>query len=1420
MRGLTTRFHCTLETASSKQWYVSRISGTDLATCGTEEAHPCKKIDQATARAQGRDVINIDGRGSSRDPYSCEFNPELLLAAVSIHSYRTQAFVSCKVSSFRFSCNNRNNSFSSVSLERITFMNTSLYLSDCSLKLTEVYFVNSSIDVLSLDFPQGSTGKIELSGCSFYNNSGTGLRIRGDSIKLIIGNSSFSNSEMREGDSERALMVILTKSSGGQISINATNVTLSHNSCSGKACMKIGSGINGISNIKMDKGKIENNKASESVVDITGTSVVEFSAMQFRQNNGRAVSIRDGDSVKLNITNGNFTDNEIHDFHKPCDGGAVLISRFTQEALVFMSSSSFTSNTANNGGACAFSDLWLLTLDIDNCDFVRNEGWGSGGALAVGNNYTNWQEKAIINIRNSNFDRNTLYYRLYNKRSYPMYYRDFEGGGAVAFYILKMLNLTFTNNTFTDNKAEEKNAGAFRANIGTIYQDAIFLNCSFVGNSGTINSGTFQLSISDPLYSSPPRVTMNGCSFVKNTAYYAYGIGTYDIFLNQSYLTMSSCTIQNNSGGGVFLGAMDDTCDVYVENSLISDNENFKFSLLRLNELGSDASFKFSNVSILRNNCKAKSSVFHISLPHNRNSLHFQSSKFEENFCKSGVVKISVSPYLFKNRSVANVGTTVFINNTLFRGNSGVAESTLTIMDPEVIQIENSSFINNFGGNDGSHMRVQLSSSRLQIYKTNFSQSKESQVFNIHREKPYNGFLTVTSFGNMSVRESSFISDPVSYDGKALVFVKGADNVYMDHSVTVQSPLGSKLNLHNFTHWESLHFGKWLKEILITSFAMSMQPCPVGTYSIRRGTSKGLDMEHLVKCYSCPNGGNCTAALAARPNFWGYPTGDRVHFTLCPLGYCCAPHQKCLYHNASYWRSGCQGKRTGTLCGKCKKNLTEALFSANCVPVEKCHHWWYLVVIFSCTTLFGWYLIEKPPLFQKIATHLVWFFPNQRKKDFHHVDKLENDSKSGGRSSFSSDGFLKILFYFYQIASLLTTSSQGVRELLKDTVVLPIISLFDFKVYPHSKWDICPFPGLTPLSKTLFQVVTVVAVYLSILLIYLVHSGLNKLRKRSPALPSSGPYLGAVLETVLLGYSAATGTAMRLLDCVQIQHVPRWYYNAEITCLQWWQKACIVAIVLYLFPFIFALLLGSLRLHRQQMSGKLFLLACVFPLPFLLYAFVVYLTATVARPPTSQVMTSMSSSDDVEEDRNPSPRDIEESVLEVLSGPFCNQNETDQAPSKVYWESILIGRRFILILIASFVAHAFLRSVCLAVLCLAFLLHHLSQNPFVKFHANLAETVSLATLVVIAILNVGVASYYSAGIEAHGLEHKYVRGFLLAEAVLLSFIPVLTVIFLLLSLASQLVRLLMILYQVIRGLAKKSKSSQQQEQREPLIPPE
>ena len=798
--------------------------------------------------------------------------------------------------------------------------------------------------------------------------------------------------------------------------------------------------------------------------------------------------------------------------------------------------------------------------------------------------------------------------------------------------------------------------------------------------------------------------------------------------------------------------------------------------------------YQFKNVSFINNNCTTRSALFRVSMYTNHSFLLFQANKFLNNYCKSGVVKISVLPSV---QSPADVVSRVTINNTEFNGNSGVTESTLTILDVEKLDIQNSNFTNNFGGTDGSHMCVEMRTcGELIIYKTNFSQFEKSQVFHASREKPYNGFLTVTSAGNMLIRESSFVSDPLRIDGEILIFVKGAHTVAMNDSVRIQFPFSSNLLLHNFSHWEQ---GTGPRT-LITSFSLSTEPCPIGTYSIDRGSSKGFTIENHVKCLPCPPGGNCTSSLSAKHNFWGYPMGSDVHFELCPRGYCCpAVNQTCPYHNSSYLDSGCQGNRTGILCGRCKRDFSETLFTTNCLPVKDCTHWWYLIIIFICTTLFTLFLIRKPPVFEILMKNLTWFLPRHRSKD--HDDYISLDSDAKADSSSSSDGFLRILFYFYQIAGVLTASYYGVSEVLKDNIVLPVISLLDFKISVNNDWSICPFPGITPLSKTLLQLAAVTAIFLTIPAIYLLHSGLNILCKRTPVLPASGPYLGATLEILLLGYSAATGTAMKLLKCVEIQHVSRWYYDAEITCYQWWHIAAIVGIALYLVPFIFTLYFASFQLYRGQISAKIFILVCFFPLPYLLHFFIMYVVKLIARPRgchhEEDKATYLSST-------------TEHSVLEVLTAPFCKP-QGGQPSGKIHWECVLIGRRFVLIVIGSILEHAFLRSVCLTILCLFFLLHHVARNPFVQFHANLAETVSLTTLVVIAILNVGVASNYSEGTEARGVQAQYLRDFKLTEVVLLCFVPLVFAVFVSLSLVSQLVRMLIILIRAARRVDFKSK---------------
>ena len=1338
---------------------------------------------------------------------------EFQVAGLSFRSYKNRATIACKKNIVRFSCVRKNNSSITVALEGITFLNTGLQLANCALRMKNVYFFNSFFDALSINFAPRMHRKIELIGCLFQNNEANGVTVNGEKVQMEIKNTTFENNKIQ--NKYHALLNVSGQSPQSEITTNFTDINAVNNTCVGKACFVFSSGNiynSGLLTLSMKKGNFKNNQAGESVLDIRGNSNIEFKSVLFSKNKGRAINIVDGNSVEFKLMDGNFVRNNMSKVETAREGGAILVSRFKQEALVFISRSNFTSNRGQDGGAFAILDIVSKTMNvnIEHCNFVDNRAQGSGGAVIIGTKH-NWQIGGFVTIQNSNFTGNQL--NNGGEVGEETATQDPGGGGALALYVQYMGNFTLINNSFVDNIANYRSSGAVRANFFILLSETVIQRCEFLRNKGSGYSGTFELTSTAKNFSAQPRrVSIRNSTFKENKA---IGIALQDVHLYHGYVTMSFCKFEGNSAGGIFLAVPSEQCDLRVDNSALTDNKYFEFDVSIKNCSGGN--LIFTNTSITRNNCTTKSKMFRV-LMYFMNSLIFQSSQIEDNFCFSGVIQVYVTP---KIHVPANpVRTEVILNDTIFRGNSGVTKSALEIWDVARVVIHNCTFVDNFGGLDGSHLRVQLSSSVLYVNQTVFQQTEKSQVLHVSKEKPYNGFLTVTSYGDVHMQDTSFTSNPFSLEGKILIFVKGARKVYLKNSVKIQAPEGSKLYFHNFTHLEDIEEAHW-----ITSFSMSYYPCPTGSYSIRRGISTGFAIGDQIECRTCPIGANCSTTLSARPNFWGYPVAGHVRFTLCPQGYCCPTvNQTCRYHNESYRDSGCQGNRTGFLCGRCKTGFSETLFHNRCHPIKDCKDYWYLLLVFICALLFALYLIQKPPLFQQLMRNLTWFLPNEKGKFEFQAFDTEGTDDATGPSTTASCGFLKILFYFYQIAGLLMASSYGVSGVLEKTIVLPLVSLLDFKLYAESDWNICPFPGMTPLSKTASQLTVTMVIHLSIVLIYLLHTGLKKLQKQSPVLPDCAPYLAATLETLLLGYSAVLGTTVRLLDCKTIQHQQRWYYNAEVTCLQWWQKAAEAVFVLHLLPFILTLFIGSIRLYKRQISAKLFLLACVFPLPFLLIVSFSHLLGKVL---WKSQATESSRSGLQENTKYSSLCSLESSVFEVLSAPFCDTATHENSSCKVYWESILIGRRFVLILIGSFVAHALLRSVLLAVLCLIFLLHHLSNNPFVNFYANLAETVSLASLVVIAILNVGMASFYSTGAPLQGVQHEYVQGFRLTEGILLGVVPFFFVAFVSLSLASQLVRAALFVAQMARRRLGKSKrsnsktrnSNHQSDDQDPLLRP-
>jgi hypothetical protein len=85
-----------------------------------------------------------------------------------------------------------------------------------------------------------------------------------------------------------------------------------------------------------------------------------------------------------------------------------------------------------------------------------------------------------------------------------------------------------------------------------------------------------------------------------------------------------------------------------------------------------------------------------------------------------------------------------------------------------------------------------------------------------------------------------------------------------------------------------------------------------------------------------------------------------------------------------------------------------------------------------------------------------------------------------------------------------------------------------------------------------------------------------------------------------------------------------------------------------------------------------------------------------------------------------------------------------------YWESVLMGRRWVLIVLATFISDPFLRALSLTLACCAVAGLHLYARPFQRASSQAAETVSLTLLVVLGAISVRTGAYASAGTASVG----------------------------------------------------------------------
>lgn len=336
-------------------------------------------------------------------------------------------------------------------------------------------------------------------------------------------------------------------------------------------------------------------------------------------------------------------------------------------------------------------------------------------------------------------------------------------------------------------------------------------------------------------------------------------------------------------------------------------------------------------------------------------------------------------------------------------------------------------FTNNFAMFQGGHISVSSSpSTSLHVIDSTFVQHRaksllQAHVYHLHFLQTFvfffQSFIDSQSAGPLFILNSTLNSSFYQDGPNTMVTVSKGNYVNFGENdqTSLKCPRGSRLEITNMSTTIDTYYKSVQCDIILVVLKFVCKPCWVNTYSLRHGQSLGFHKISGFRCLPCPFGAECVNRIAAKPNFWGYKVKgnlNQLQFTLCPLGYCKQPDKQ---HVLDY--NSCHGNRTGWLCGQCKNNYTETLLSPSCRHDNECRDTWVFGMAVVMTMLMALYMVRKPGLLRMLYRHIIWF----RRQDNVRHDNVRHDQS---KQNDGGGGYLKIFFYFYQVANLLIVSSS------------------------------------------------------------------------------------------------------------------------------------------------------------------------------------------------------------------------------------------------------------------------------------------------------------------------------------------------------------------------------------------------------------
>ena len=382
-----------------------------------------------------------------------------------------------------------------------------------------------------------------------------------------------------------------------------------------------------------------------------------------------------------------------------------------------------------------------------------------------------------------------------------------------------------------------------------------------------------------------------------------------------------------------------------------------------------------------------------------------------------------------------------------------------------------------------------------------------------------------------------------------------------------------------------------------TYMQITCEECPPKTYTLERSQFI-FNSRKNIKCTQCPRGGNCVSGIVkALPNFWGYKTNVSITFAQCPPGYCCNS-KDCVRYNS------CHGNRTGTLCGRCPVGMSDSLFGSQCTPNTECSMSLFI-----------------PGAVAMLVAYLIFFLYHEEivsvvgKSLFGSLRVFRRREKTGTNLESRKSGLLKVIFYYYQVVSLLRSSvgPQNGNEIvgkLRDDVSR-VLNMVLVNVPSFS----CPVKSLHPVQKDailhsvgycllgLLGITYFTDVVVRMLLKRVQSNPIEMRSLIANAAQQHRPKFTARIASAftyisLVMYASSAQLCLSLLHCVPVNDEQVLFLDGNIRCYQTFQYYILVYVVSSVFPFCLVPVLGSYLLKLDRISVRQFCVACMFPLPF------------------------------------------------------------------------------------------------------------------------------------------------------------------------------------------------------------------------------